>query len=130
MFDEARATMEYLPVLHTAEERRRHFSEQLNEHASLIAVQAGVIVGFALFGRGWLHHLYVSRRNHGVGAALLEAVQARSKEGLQLWTFQANQGAQRFYQRHGFIAVEQTEGDGNEERLPDVRYEWRAVGSR
>ncbi|MDP9464580.1 MAG: GNAT family N-acetyltransferase, partial [Actinomycetota bacterium] len=43
-------------------------------------------------------------------------------EGLQLWTFESNDRARRFYERHGFTAVEFTDGAGNEERWPDVRY--------
>ena len=43
--------------------------------------------------------------------------------GLELWTFQANDGARRFYERHGFEAVAMTDGD-NEEGAPDVRYRW------
>jgi len=45
--------------------------------------------------------------------------------GLQLWTFQANREARRFYERHGFTAVEETDGTTNEERLPDMRYKAR-----
>ncbi|GHD97675.1 hypothetical protein GCM10010339_00960 [Streptomyces alanosinicus] len=49
----------------------------------------------------------------------------RSPGGLSLWTFQVNKPAHRFYERHGFTAVESTDGSGNEEREPDVRYVWR-----
>ena len=42
-----------------------------------------------------------------------------------LWTFQQNAGARRFYERHGLAAIEFTEGEGNEEKTPDVRYEWK-----
>jgi hypothetical protein len=42
-----------------------------------------------------------------------------------LWTFQVNGPARRFYERHGFIAVERTDGHGNEEREPDIGYIWR-----
>lgn len=42
----------------------------------------------------------------------------------ELWTFQTNAGPRRFYERHGFVAVQFTDGD-NEEGAPDVRYEWR-----
>jgi phosphinothricin acetyltransferase len=48
---------------------------------------------------------------------------------IQLWTFQSNSGARRFYERHGFVAVQTTEGD-NEEKAPDVRYVWRRVVHR
>jgi ribosomal protein S18 acetylase RimI-like enzyme len=50
----------------------------------------------------------------------------RQPEGLQLWAFQSNARARRFYERHGFEAVEFTDGNGNEERWPDVRYVVRA----
>ncbi len=43
---------------------------------------------------------------------------------LDLWTFQSNIGAQRFYNRHGFLEVMRTDGAGNEERSPDIRYRW------
>ena len=34
----------------------------------------------------------------------------------------ATRRRRRFYERHGFVAVEFTDGSGNEERWPDVRY--------
>jgi hypothetical protein len=43
--------------------------------------------------------------------------------GLKLWTFQSNLDARRFYEAHGFIATAMTTGN-NEERAPDVCYEW------
>ncbi len=45
--------------------------------------------------------------------------------GLQLCTLQSNTGAHRFYEGHGFVAVERTDGRNNQEQAPDVRYEWR-----
>lgn len=60
----------------------------------------------------------------GIGEVLLAQAKRLRPRGLQLWTFQSNTGARRFYERHGFVAVEQTDGD-NEEGAPDVRYEWR-----
>ncbi|MGE3511045.1 MAG: histone acetyltransferase, partial [Vicinamibacterales bacterium] len=29
-----------------------------------------------------------------------------------------------FYERHGFVAVAFGDGSGNEERCPDILYEW------
>jgi hypothetical protein len=54
----------------------------------------------------------------------------RSPAELQLWTFQVNAGARRFYERHGFVPVELTDGATNQERQPDVRYRWvpRSIG--
>jgi GNAT superfamily N-acetyltransferase len=63
----------------------------------------------------------------GVGSALLERVKLQRPGGFDLWTFQANKGARRFYERHGLEAVERTDGKRNEEQLPDVRYAWSPV---
>lgn len=58
-----------------------------------------------------------------MGAALLNLAKAKS-ESLQLWTFQNNLLALRFYESRGFIAIKQTDGSANEEREPDVLYRW------
>lgn len=128
IFIAARATMPYLPDVYSAEETRYYLARQLDEHASLVALEAGTPLGFAIIGFGWLHHLYVRERNRGVGSILLEGIKRRSEHGLQLWTFQANEGARRFYERHGFTVMEATDGTRNAERLPDLRYEWHPGG--
>lgn len=124
--------MAYLPALHTPEEDLAYFCAQLRERECQVAVQDDNAVGFAIFGDGWLHHLYVDPawQSRGIGTALLSAAKSRSEIGLQLWAFQANTGARRFYERHAFVVVEETDGSGNEERVPDVRYRWDAVDSR
>jgi len=43
---------------------------------------------------------------------------------LRLWTFASNAGAQRFYERHGFVETRRTDGRDNEEGAPDVLYIW------
>ena len=43
---------------------------------------------------------------------------------LELWTFQANTRARAFYAREGFAEVKLTDGQGNDEELPDVRMVW------
>ncbi len=63
-------------------------------------------------------------RGRGLGDRFVELAKERSPEGLELWTFQVNKPAHRFYERHGFVAVEFTDGSTNEEREPDVRYVW------
>ncbi len=79
-------------------------------------------------GVGEIDQLYVDppRQGHGLGTRLVDVAKHRYPVGLQLWTFQINATAQRFYERHGFVAVDRTDGSGNEEREPDVRYRWRA----
>lgn len=71
--------------------------------------------------------LYVepSRTGCGIGAQMLAIAKRERPHGLQLWTFVSNRGAQRFYEQHGFTEVRRTDGSNNEERAPDIRYQWR-----
>ena len=64
-------------------------------------------------------------RGRGIGDRFVALAKVLSPTGLTLWTFQVNHPAHRFYERHGFVAAERTDGSGNEEREPDVRYVWR-----
>ncbi|MEO5703735.1 MAG: GNAT family N-acetyltransferase [Candidatus Limnocylindrales bacterium] len=86
----------------------------------------GQVVALMVVAPGHLEQLYVApdRLGGGIGRRLLELAKERSPAGLSLWTFQVNHRARRFYERNGFAAVEFTDDD-NEERQPDVRYEWR-----
>jgi GNAT superfamily N-acetyltransferase len=92
-----------------------------------VAECAGRLVGFlAVVEPDVVGHLYV-RSEHtgrGLGTRLLEVAKGRFPEGLQLWAFQSNLDALRFYEQHGFVPVEHTDGD-NEEGAPDVRMVWR-----
>jgi GNAT superfamily N-acetyltransferase len=76
---------------------------------------------------GWVDQLYVApdRLGEGIGRRLLDLAKERSAGELQLWTFQVNDRARRFYGRNGFVAAEMTDGSANEEREPDVRLVWR-----
>ena len=100
-------------------------------HSVRLADLDGEIIGFAARDGAWLMHLYVKPGWTGrkIGSRLLEAVlieAAAATPVLRLHTFARNEGARRFYERHGFVAVAFGEGGGNEEGEPDVRYE-RAI---
>jgi ribosomal protein S18 acetylase RimI-like enzyme len=90
----------------------------------------GAIAAFSGIKDGELTHLYVdpAAQNRGFGSALVEHAKGESPDGLSLWVFQKNEGARRFYERHGFRLVELTDGTGNMEREPDARYEWTSGG--
>jgi GNAT superfamily N-acetyltransferase len=85
------------------------------------------IVGMMVLDGDELSQLYLAPdwRGRGLGDRFVELAKERRPRGLSLWTFQVNRPAHRFYERHGFVAVERTDGSGNEEREPDVRYVWR-----
>ena len=117
------ARLPYLPVLHTPEEDLAFFRDRVFRECDVWI--AGAIEGFIAFRAGWVDHLYVApeRQRTGIGSALLEQAM-RTHSPLRLWTFQKNVGAIRFYLSHGFREIERTDGGGNEEREPDILFEW------
>nr|WP_203615298.1 GNAT family N-acetyltransferase [Streptomyces sp. SID13726] len=88
--------------------------------------ETGAIVGLMVLADDLLSQLYLDPdwRGRGLGDRFVALAKERSPGGLSLWTFQVNGPAQRFYERHGFVEAERTDGSGNEEREPDVRYVW------
>ena len=118
----ARATaMPYLPDLHTPEQDLAFFKSELETSNCQVALESGEVVGFGCVRDGWLNHLYVSpsHQGQGIGSALLSHF-GDSIE--QFWVFQRNTKAREFYIKHGFVEVELTDGSGNDEQEPDVRF--------
>lgn len=114
---------------HTDDEVRDYIRDvvvPLRETWVAEAAGAGVVGLMVLDGES-LSQLYLDPqwRGRGIGDRFVALAKERSPGGLSLWTFQVNKPAHRFYERHGFVAVECTDGSGNEEREPDVRYVWR-----
>lgn len=127
LFLDARAGMDYLPRLHADEETRAWVAGVvLPGCAVTVALVDGAVAGFCAVDGVTLDHLYVRPRFHGLGAgtALLDQAKRASGGELVLHVFQRNSGARRFYERHGFVPVELTDGSRNEEREPDVLYRW------
>jgi GNAT superfamily N-acetyltransferase len=122
-----RISLAFLPELRTAEEDLFHFREHLFPNNEIwVAEKDGVVVGYAARGDGWLNHLYIhpDHQGEGIGPRLL-AIAMDGVDALQLWAFQQNERARRFYEKRGFVLVELTDGSGNEEKTPDARYEWK-----
>lgn len=121
-----RISLSFLPELHTPQEDLNFVSKQMLPSATVwVAEAGGQIAGFIAFRAGWIDHLYVlpDRQGQGVGQALL-AKALEDGGPRQLWTFQANVRARGFYEARGFEATEFSDGAGNEEKAPDVRYVW------
>ena len=125
LFARARDEMSYLPRI-PDDDRPKLGGWIVERHEVWVAADDDGIAGFAGLSPGWLDHLYVepALQGRGLGGALLGHAQALRPRGLQLWVFQRNEGARRFYERHGFRLVELTDGAGNQEGEPDARYEW------
>ncbi|OAP23089.1 MULTISPECIES: GNAT family N-acetyltransferase [Amycolatopsis] len=91
-----------------------------------VAVAESTVAGLLVLDGPELAQLYLDLpwRGRGIGDQLVDLAKQLRPDGLTLWTFQINEPARRFYRRHGFVAVEYTDGQRNEEREPDVRYVW------
>jgi GNAT superfamily N-acetyltransferase/chorismate mutase len=91
-----------------------------------LALSGERLVGFANLSPHWLNSLYVdpAAQGTGVGSALLEVVKSRLDGGFALWVFESNAPARAFYERHGLVELERTDGWGNEERSPDIKMAW------
>lgn len=119
-----RVSLPFLPELHTAEEDLAYMTARIARPDPVwLAEIDGTPAGFITFRDGWIDHLYVhpDRQGQGIGPVLL-AKALEDGRPVQLWTFQQNARARRFYEARGFRAVEFTDGEGNEEKTPDVRY--------
>lgn len=116
------------PALHTNAEDRAWFAAQLarDDHEAWLAERDGDLLGYALLTPVWLDHLFLRPgvTGQGIGTALLDLVKTLRPDGFSLWVFESNDGARRFYARHGLVELERTDGSANEERAPDLRMAW------
>jgi GNAT superfamily N-acetyltransferase len=123
-----RASIPAIPApAHTDDEVRDWFATVVlpSRETWVIDSDGGAVVALLVLDGEWVDQLYVdpTHTGHGLGSRLLDRAKAQRPDGLDLWTFQSNTGARRFYERHGFTAIATTDGD-NEEAAPDVRYRW------
>jgi len=121
-----KAALPYLPELHTKAEDHAFFRDSVFATCELwVAALGSVLVGLFAFRVGWIDHLYVHPAHHGCGigsALLLRAKETQSR--LELWTFERNLNARRFYEARDFRCVRLTDGHDNEEHEPDALYQW------
>jgi GNAT superfamily N-acetyltransferase/chorismate mutase len=122
----ARAAAAMPPGVHSDDEVRAWLAGRLREDEVWLAEVEGSVVGYARMTDTWLDDLYVvpDHAGAGVGSALLDLVKARRPRGFCLWVFEMNGPARRFYEHHGLVELEHTDGSGNEERSPDLRMAW------
>jgi ribosomal protein S18 acetylase RimI-like enzyme len=97
-----------------------------------VAVNEGEVVAMLAVSEddsaAWVDQLYVlpGFDNQGLGSRLLRFAHESLKRPVRLFTFQQNTGARRFYERHGYKVVALSDGQSNEEKCPDVLYEFGA----
>lgn len=102
--------------------------EMLPAHEVWVAADRGDrVVGFLALSDTMVDQLYLAPDwiGRGVGSRLLALAKARRPAGLDLYCFQVNDRARRFYEARGFSVVAEGDGTNNEEHQPDLRYAWR-----
>ena len=82
------------------------------------------VVGMIAYNESEINQLYIhiDYQGIGIGQTLINKVKDKSSGKLTLYTFEVNESAQRFYEKHGFKAIGR--GHENEENLSDIQYEW------
>lgn len=123
-------TTDWMPRIHTRAEDIGFCASMIDRGWMTIAERDGDVVGFLARNGSEVNALYVANaaQGSGFGKALLDGAKA-GREALELWTLQANEGARRFYLREGFREVRTTEGQANDEGLPDVFLQWKRTAT-
>lgn len=121
----------YDTSLHTPAEYQTFYRHEVMKNGPVWgAFEGGTLRGHIALLPGWIDHLYVDPDFHGkgIGKSLVRLAQAEQTE-LRLYTFQSNARARTFYERLGFTIEELTDGQRNEEKMPDMTYYWSRPSS-
>lgn len=115
---------EWMPRLHTRAQDIG-FAGRMIDRGWVTVAEIDQVVGFMARDGAEIDALYLaaSAQRQGIGSQLIETAKSASDK-LTLWTFQANYPARKFYESHGFVDIRRTDGAGNDEGLPDIRYAW------
>ena len=124
------AFMPYAPSAHPEHDVRDWVASNLIPGGGVVVAEfeAGIVGTMAISitdGQAWITQMAVEPElvGSGIGSVLLAFALSTLPLPIRLYTFQQNLGARRFYERHGFVAIQFTDGRGNEEHCPDVLYE-------
>jgi GNAT superfamily N-acetyltransferase len=96
-----------------------------------VAEHGARVVGVLVLDGDLVDQLYVApeAQGRGVGSRLLALAKERRPEGLRLWVFVTNTAARAFYEARGFVVAGGTQGEGNEERAPDLLLAWHPAAA-
>ncbi|MAU46817.1 MAG: GNAT family N-acetyltransferase [Yangia sp.] len=129
MMSDAATERPWKPRLHSGAEDIAHAGQMIDAGWVTVAEDDadGALLGFLAREDVYVHALFVApaAQGTGIGRALMAEAQSHCPT-LELWTFEANHGAQRFYERAGFTVVGRSDGSQNDEGLPDIHYRWHA----
>lgn|SRR6185437_5470477 len=134
LIETRRAFMPYAPSAHSEPDLREWVASVLVPSGGVTVAEVhGRVVGVMATAHSdqgsWVTQMAVDPAlvNQGIGTLLLAHAVRILALPMRLYTFQANAGARRFYERHGFVPIDFTDGQVNEEHCPDVLYELHAI---
>ena len=111
---------------HTWDEQLNYLKEIAAKYSVFLAIDktSDAVVGLMAVGDTELDQLYihVDYQGRGLGTRLLNLAKGQSSGKLQLYTFEVNQKAQAFYEKHGFTII--ARGVEENSGMADIRYEW------
>ncbi len=112
-------------MAYTEEQNFAYFRDAAERHDVWVACVGNTVVGAMTLNAGEILQLHVCPQHHrrGIGSKLLQQARLLHPTRLALFTHQRNEGARRFYEAHGFVAVRFGTSPPPENE-PDVRYEW------
>jgi GNAT superfamily N-acetyltransferase len=113
---------------HTLADARRFFRDKLLPACEVwVATHSGQPLGVLCLEAPWIRHfaIFPPHQRRGIGTTLLQKAREHSPVELRLFTFQRNEAARAFYEKHGFAAVAFGVSPAPELE-PDVEYRWIA----
>ncbi len=119
--------LSFLPVLHTVEEDRWFIGNVILKECEVTVAEDESGISAFLARQGEEIRLLYTRPDRigmGAGTQLIDAAKASGISALELWCFEANDRARHFYEGRGSGAISFTDGEHNEEQMPDIRYRW------
>lgn len=126
-----RRFLPFAPMAHPEEDVRRWVADRLIPSGDVtVAVRGGRVVGLMHLaledGVSWIELLYLApdATGQGIGSEMVAFAKSKLPAPIRLYTFQENTPARRFYEQHGFQAIAFSDGTSNEEKCPDVLYEF------
>ena len=119
------------PLVHSDDDVRDWIRRLIPAGGTTVAVADGLVIGLLAISTStdssWIDQLYLDPAwvGRGIGTRLLDYALVQLLPPIRLYTFECNERARRFYEHRGFEAIAFGAGSGNEEKCPDVLYEWR-----
>ncbi len=128
-----RATFDFPPGHPDEDVRRWLATELVPNNETWVAADPrddGRVVALMALSDEKVEQLYVAPEwiGLGLGRRFIALAKARRPDGLDLYCFQVNAFARRFYEDHGFVPIAFGDGSGNVEKQPDILYRWRPEG--